>query len=192
MDRLCNISSFIKHEFRHYFLQSFMHAQCIIQTRLKFIFWKLLTYNFVYILTKCYTKQNKMLQKNIWNHKLCTMVQKCASSKKKPNHNGECLRAFSFNHGGGEDSLSKPSSSSSSSFYYYYYHHQDDGSIYALHRKKPKKKGRKNIEEHKTQKKTKKTKQKQKKRSKPKNKKISIKALIFSEELKEMPPFLCG
>ncbi len=37
----------------------------------------------------------------------------------KPNCNRECLQAFSFNHGGGEDSLSEPSSSSS--FYYYYY-----------------------------------------------------------------------
>jgi hypothetical protein len=40
----------------------------------------------------------------------------------KPNCNGECLQAFSFNLGGGEDYLSEPSYSSSSSFYYYYYH----------------------------------------------------------------------
>ncbi len=120
LDRLYNISSFIKHDFWHYFLQSFMHAQCIVQTRLKFIFWKLLTYNFVYILTKCYTKQNKMLHKKIWPQTMHHDTKMC-EFKKKPIHNGECLQAFSFNHGGGEDSLSKPSSS--------YYRHDDDGSI---------------------------------------------------------------
>ncbi len=69
------------------------------------------------------TKQNVAL-KNMEPQTMHHGTKMC-KFKKKPKHNGECLQAFSFNRGGGEDSLSKPSSSS----FYYYYHHHNDGSI---------------------------------------------------------------
>ncbi len=70
--------------------------------------------------TKCCKKKKMEPQTMHHGTKMCKF-------KKKPNHNGECLQAFSFNHGGREYSLSKPSSFSS--FYYYYYHHNHDGAI---------------------------------------------------------------
>jgi len=61
------------------FCHPFAHIQSPMQTKLKFIFLKLLAYNLAHIHTKYYTKAKKMLHEKIW---VLPHAQKCTSPKK--------------------------------------------------------------------------------------------------------------
>jgi len=78
-----SIKYFIQHEFQYYLLQSFMHAQCTIQTKLKSsLFLKNYCNTTLHTFRQIDNTKQKMLHEKIMGVMLYIMVQKYASPKK--------------------------------------------------------------------------------------------------------------